>query len=381
MVTKKKTLMEDAVLRRAEDGSATLTFYGDWTAENLATRARVTVQPLHKDITSLTICGGEITEIDTSGAWLIISLLRGLHREGVEIQWKGLSHKHERVISLVSMLERHTDPAPTHGWAFEMIKHLGIKAIATGKEVMALVSFFGQFVTTLFNILRSPDKLRVRSIVFHIHDIGIKATPIVMLMAFLIAIVMGYQGANQLKLFGATIFTVNLVAITVLREMGVLITAIMVAGRSSSAFAAQIGVMKMNQEVDALRTIGLDPFEILVIPRIVAIFIALPILTFLADLAGLLGAYFVSASILDMSYLQFMTRLHSAVKMHSFYVGLLKAPFFAVLIGLVGCMQGMQVKTAATELGARTTSAVVQSIFLVILADALFSVLFTIFGI
>ena len=374
--------MDDVILRRnPDDGTATLTFYGDWTVETLSERAKVTLKPISKEIKSLTIDGSEIKHIDPSGAWLIVSLLRKLTREGTEIQWDGLSKPNQRVISLVSMIEHHTVPSSAHGRLYNGFIRVGQNATHAWHGVGELIRFFGQFCTTLVSCLAQPQKLRVRSIVYHINDIGLKAAPITILMAFLISIVLGYQGANQLKLFGATIFTVNLVSITVLREMGVLITAIMVAGRSSSAFAAQIGVMKMNDEVNALRTIGLDPFEMLIIPRIVAIFIALPILTFLADLSGLLGTYFVSASLLDMSYLQFMTRLHGAVKIHSFYVGLMKAPFFAVLIGMVGCMQGMQVKTSATELGERTTMAVVQSIFLVILADALFSILFTVFGI
>jgi len=192
--------------------------------------------------------------------------------------------------------------------------------------------------------------------------------------------VTGYQGATQLQKFGADIFTVDLVAISVLREMGVLITAIMVAGRSGSAFAAQIGVMQVNEEVDAMRSLGLDPYELLVLPRVLGLLIALPLLTFLADIVGLVGAWFVSAALLDISWAQFLSRLEAVVTPHTFFIGLSKAPVFGLLIALVGCQRGMMVRASADEVGRQTTLAVVQSIFVVLVFDALFSVFFTTMG-
>lgn len=181
--------------------------------------------------------------------------------------------------------------------------------------------------------------------------------------------------------FDATVYTIDLVVLSILREMGVLITAIMVAGRSGSAFAAQLGTMKLNEEVDALRTMGASPFEVLVLPRLLAILIALPLLTVVADTMGLLGGYIFSSSYLGYSYVQFLARAQEAANMHQFFVGLSKAPIFAILIGIVGCMQGLQARGSAEDVGNKTITAVVQSIFLVIVADAIFSVVFTKLGI
>jgi len=184
-----------------------------------------------------------------------------------------------------------------------------------------------------------------------------------------------------LQKFDATVYTIDLVVLSILREMGVLITAIMVAGRSGSAFAAQLGTMKLNEEVDALRTMGASPFEVLVLPRLLAILIALPLLTVVADTMGLLGGYIFSSSYLGYSYVQFLARAQEAANMHQFFVGLSKAPIFAILIGIVGCMQGLQARGSAEDVGNKTITAVVQSIFLVIVADAIFSVVFTKLGI
>jgi phospholipid/cholesterol/gamma-HCH transport system permease protein len=226
-----------------------------------------------------------------------------------------------------------------------------------------------------------PRQRRVQSIVFHINEVGIKAIPIISLMAFAIAFVMGYQGAFQLQKFDATVYTIDLMVLSILREMGVLITAIMVAGRSGAAFAAQLGTMKLNEEVDALKTMDAAPFDVLVLPRLLAIVVALPLLTIVADAMGLLGGYIFSASYLDYSYAQYLDRAQEAANMHQFYVGLAKAPVFAILIGIVGCMQGLQARGSAEDVGHKTITAVVQSIFLVIVADALFSIVFTKLGI
>jgi phospholipid/cholesterol/gamma-HCH transport system permease protein len=222
--------------------------------------------------------------------------------------------------------------------------------------------------------------MRWRSIAHHVYATGVQAIPIVALIALLISIVLAYQGATQLKNFGAEIFTIDLVAISVLREMGVLLTAIMVAGRSGSAFAAQIGVMKSNEEVDALRTMGLDPFEVLIVPRIMALVIALPLLTLLANITGLAGAALLSYLTLDVGLIQFLDRIQNVVGMNTFWVGIIKAPVFAMIIAMIGAYRGMQVTGSAESVGRLTTDAVVQSIFLVIAADAIFSIVFAKLG-
>ena len=214
------------------------------------------------------------------------------------------------------------------------------------------------------------------SIARHVYDTGIAAIPIVALIGFLIAVILAYMGAQQLRKFGADIFVVDLVTVGVLRELGVLLTAIIVAGRSGSAFAAEIGAMCLNEEVDALRAIGVDPIEVLVVPRVLGLLIALPLLTVIADVIGLAGGGLLCRLLLDMPLSQFLNRANEAIATSTFWVGLFKAPIFASLIALAGCWCGLRVRDSSRDLGRLTTQAVVQAIFLVILADALFAVLF-----
>ena len=220
-----------------------------------------------------------------------------------------------------------------------------------------------------------------KEVIRQVDHAGVRAMPIVFLISFLMGLVMAYQGALQLEKFGATIFVVDLVTISVLREMGVLMAAIMVAARSGSAFAASLGVMNLNQETDALRVMGLNPNQVLVLPRILALLIALPLLTVLSDVAGLAGGMLLSTTVLDISATQFLERVTSGADLQTFMVGISKAPVFALLIGGVATLRGLQVKSSAEELGRLTTVAVVQSIFLIILADGAFTVIFAKYGI
>ena len=238
------------------------------------------------------------------------------------------------------------------------------------------LGYFGRVVATATNAVPRPKRFRLPSLVRHVYETGIQAVPIVALIAFLISVIIAYLGAQQLRTFGAEIFTVDLVAISVLREMGVLLTAIIVAGRSGSAFAAEIGVMQLNEEVDAVKSMGLDPFEVLVLPRVTGLVIALPLLTIVADATGLAGGAILSAWLLDIPFTQFVSRVQGALAPTTFWAGLVKAPVFAILIAMVGTYRGMQVRDSSRELGRLTTAAVVQSIFLVILADAIFAIVF-----
>lgn len=360
-------------------GNVSIALHEDWTIENAPALEKLLNKLSLSDAKKISVNGKNLSTIDTSGAWMLADFLRELD---AEVSLKSFKAEHIKILEIIEHIEHPDSIECTYCDPFSgFFKYVGRSFFAILSEMRDLVSFFGQLCTTFLGTLLRPGRLRLKSLVYHVNEIGIKAIPIVALMAFLISIVMGYQGATQLEKFGATIFTVDLVAISVLREMGVLITAIMVAGRSGSAFAAQIGVMQVNEEVDAMRTIGLDPFEILVLPRILAIVIALPLLTFIADIVGLLGTLFVSSTLLDISLLQFLERVKNTSALSAFFIGLMKAPVFAVLIGMVGCMQGMQVRGSAAQVGQHTTRAVVQAIFLVILADAAFSVLFTAVGI
>ena len=258
----------------------------------------------------------------------------------------------------------------------EFVGELGRWAILQGTHARAVVGFFGRIVTVIGAAFSRPRALRLSSLTRHVYETGITAIPIVSLIAFLISVIVAYLGSQQLNRFGANIFVVDLVTISVLREMGVLLTSIIVAGRSGSAFAAEIGVMQLNEEIDALRAMGMNPIELLVVPRVLALVIALPLLTVIADAMGLAGGGLLSVINLHIPLLQFTYRLREALSATTFWSGLIKAPVFAVLIAMVGTYRGLQVQDSARELGRLTTVAVVQSIFFVILADALFAILF-----
>ena len=244
-----------------------------------------------------------------------------------------------------------------------------------------LVGFFGVTVVALLGTLIRPRRLRLVSLVNQIEQTGLNAVPIVFLLNFLIGMVMAYLGVFQLRKFGAEIFTIDGLAFGIPREMAVLLTAIIVAGRSGSAFTAQIGTMQVNEEVDAIRTSGLDPVEVLVLPRINALIITLPMLTFLADVAGILGGALMTMGTLDITFGQFMRRFEDVMTLSNFIVGMVKAPVFAYIIAIVGCFEGLRVSGSAESVGRMTTRSVVESITLVILAEAVFAIVFTVLGI
>ncbi len=257
-----------------------------------------------------------------------------------------------------------------------LVGKLGRWSVLQGAHARGVIVFLGRMATVVGEAFSRPRAWRVSSVARHIYETGITAIPIVSLIAFLISVIVAYLGAQQLSRFGADIFVVDLVTIATLREMGVLLTSVIVAGRSGSAFAAEIGVMQLNEEIDALRAMGMNPIELLVVPRVLALVIALPLLTVIADGMGLAGGGLLSLINLHIPLPQFMARLRESLSPTTFWAGLVKAPVFAILIAMVGTYRGMQVRDSARELGRLTTVAVVQSIFLVILADALFAVLF-----
>ncbi len=363
---------------------------GHWTVAALPEIEKDLVDARFHHIKNLTFDGAALQDFDTSAAWYLNTLVTSSRHGGATVDMLNFKDGHRRIFERISSLpqekgERRQNRR-THDLHLKRVFRHVVAAVGEQiddiwKDCRRGIGFFGAFLVGMAQRIFSPKHLRVQSIVFHVNEIGIKAIPIIALMAFSIAFVMGYQGAFQLQKFDATVYTIDLVVLSILREMGVLITAIMVAGRSGSAFAAQLGTMKLNEEVDALKTMGVSPFEVLVLPRLIAILIALPLLTVVGDTMGLLGGYIFSFSYLDYSYMQFLSRMQEAADMQQFYVGLSKAPVFALLIGIVGCMQGLQASGSAEDVGRKTITAVVQSIFLVVVADALFSVIFTKMGI
>jgi phospholipid/cholesterol/gamma-HCH transport system permease protein len=270
---------------------------------------------------------------------------------------------------------------PRAGGFRGLVQHVGAVTLSFGHEAALMLSFFGRICTALGRTLVQPWRLRATALVRQMELTGIDALPIVGLLSFLIGIVLAFQGADQLRRFGAEIFTVNLLGVSVLRELGVLLTAIIVAGRSGSAFTAEIGAMQVNQEIDALETIGLDPVEVLVLPRLLALVVTLPLLAFFASIMALVGGGLMVVLALDIPLALFVRQLAGSVRAATLWAGMVKAPVFAFLIAMVGCYEGMRVTGSAESVGRLTTTSVVVSIFLVILVDALFSILFAQLGV
>jgi phospholipid/cholesterol/gamma-HCH transport system permease protein len=378
----------DWISTTREGTEAIWSLQGDWTIHNaqaIDRQLQGQIKATGKDVgrpNKIDLDLGNLTSLDSAGAWLVTRLARDCRTAGTEI---GLVHVHPRMQDL---LQRVIDAAPDHKAPEPPRRNIGDWVAQIGKAVvdiwtlaLDLLAFFGALVEVTIRAILRPRHLRMNSIVSHIEQTGLNAMPIVGLISFLVGVVLAYQGADQLARFGAQVFTVNMVGISVLREMGILLTAIVVAGRSGSAFTAQIGTMKVNEEVDALETMGLNPIEVLVLPRVLALVISLPLLTFFADLMGLLGGGLMCVLLVDMSFQQYLALLRQAITVSQFGVGMIKAPVFAILIALIGCFEGMRVTGSAESVGKLTTKSVVEGIFLVIVFDAFFSVLFSMLGI
>jgi phospholipid/cholesterol/gamma-HCH transport system permease protein len=318
-----------------------------------------------------------VEALDTTGAWLLHRFMRHAQSAGATAQVVNASPAQRALIDRMESTEARPKLArPMVSPVRAMIMRLGAATFAGLHSTRVLINFFGITAIVLARSLVQPQRLRIVALFSHIERIGLDALPIVGLLSFLIGVVLAYQGADQLRQFGAELFTVNLLAVSVLREIGVLMTAIMVAGRSGSAFTAEIGTMKVNEEVDAMRTLGIDPMEVLVIPRLLAMMISLPLLALFANFMAILGGGLLCIIELDLSVQTFITQLRDATTVTQLFVGLVKAPVFAFLIALVGCYQGLRVSGSAESVGRQTTQSVVQSIFLVIVADAVFSIVF-----
>lgn len=323
---------------------------------------------------------GGVSRLDTAGAWLVTCLRTRLEAGNGHLALDGATPEVTAILDTVAQAMPDPKDADT-GPAMGVLEAIGRRVAGGGVFVMGLVGYLGLFLSRLLRALTHPREFRLTSLVHHCEEVGVKAVPIVALMAFLIGIVLAFQGASQLRQFGAEVFVVDLIAISILRELGILLTAIIVAGRSASAFTAAIGSMKMREEIDAIRVLGLDPIALLVLPRFLALVIVLPILGFVASLSGLFGGGMMAWIELGITPSQFRTQMLADVSAAQALVGLVKAPVFAAIIALVGCHQGFQVKGDAESLGLRTSRAVVIAIFLVIVMDALFSVFFAVWGI
>ena len=364
-----------------EAGSLVLTAAGEWlvaTAADLDRRLRALDLPEHRRVT-IDLAG--IDRIDTAGAWLLLRAEHDLSARGNAVEMRNLAPTFAPLFAQVragGMLVPVPHPRPDHYSLVGFVARIGEVTLSLFVRAYSILGFVGLIWVTAMRILRHPRRLRLTATIAQMEQTGVNALAIVGMLSFLIGVVIAYQGADQLRRFGAEIYTVDLLGVSILRELGVLMTAIIIAGRSGSAFTAQIGTMRVNEEIDALRTLGLDPVEVLVIPRLFGLLLTLPMLTFYANLMGLLGGCLMAWRVLGITIPQFMRELQYAVTARTFWIGVFKAPFFAAIIAMIGCYEGLQVSRSAESVGRQTTLSVVESIFLVIVTDAAFSVVFSI---
>ena len=356
---------------------------GSWTAANVTTLEAlsdaVTGQLDRSKTVKLDMA--EVRELDTLGAWLLEKISRRATSAGRRTEVVGIAENYAGLIEEVRQVNRHP-PAPvtTLNPVVAKVNDVGRFTVGAREDISIFLQMLGSLFLALVGVLRRPRSLRLTSLVYQLYKVGFQAIPIMVLITFLIGAIIAQQGFFHFRKFGADSYVVDMVGILVLRELGVLIVAIMVAGRSGSAYTAELGSMKMREEIDALSTMGLDPVEVLILPRIIALICALPILSFIGSMAALYGGGLVAQFYGDMSPAIYIARLHDAVSVTSFKVGIIKAPFMALAIGIVACSEGLRVKGSAESLGKQTTTSVVKSIFLVIVLDGLFAVFFASIG-
>jgi len=367
---------------------------GGWTVHSLGTLGK----PLDVDACSqgnIILDGEKLEALDSAGAWVLQVWLQShgaaatlrhwpprmqalMEQVGAYTKLKAAPNTEPNADLTTAVSDNQASAMPTQSPAVRLLTQIGVSAYAAAGQAIALLTFTGQTATTALNLIRHPTHIRWRAVLHNIQIGGFEALPIVGLTAFLIGVVIAYQGADQLKHYGANIFVVELVGYSMLREFAPLITAIIIAGRSGSAYSAQIGTMVVTDEIDALRTIDIDPKELLVLPKIAGLLIALPLLTVFADICGVFGGMVMARSQLGISFYEFLDRFGREIHGTAFLVGVGKSMVFAVIIAGIGCFQGFRTVDSADSVGRQTTTSVVQSIFLVIVADALFSVVFNI---
>lgn len=362
-----------------EPGPQTLAFSGRWTIRGIgAIEHRLEALRPGSNAAIVADASG-IEALDSAGAWLLQRLLLRLRAQGAPTTLQGLRPEFSRLLDAAAqqLAEQAARPASSVPAAPSRVEGVGRSTVVLFEEIVALLSFVGAASIALAGCIVHPGRIRWRPILFNIRSAGFDALPIVGILAFLLGVVVAYQGADQLRMYGANIFVADLVGISMLREFAPLVTAIIVAGRSGSAYAAQIGTMSVTEEIDAMRTLGIAPIDMLVLPKLIAMMIALPLLTVFADVLGVFGGMLMARAQLDVGFAEFMDRFIKAIVMTTYTVGIGKAPVFAVIIVMVGCFQGFRTRGGADSVGRQTTRSVVQAIFLVIVADSLFSVVFS----
>ena len=360
----------DFIVEAGDQGAAVVVLRGPLRVSSIGDLDR-RLEALDERVARIDL--SQVSDIDTAGAWIAWRFARDW---GAEIS--GASEQARRLIAAVSQARGDDEDFPVRASLFNRISAgLGKRVVGAGHGTIGVLGFLGASVVSLGAVLIHPGRFRGKALIHQMERVGVTSLGIIGLMSFLVGIVIAQQGAVQLREFGAEMLTINLTGRIALRELGILMTAIMVAGRSGSAFAAQIGTMKLTEEIDAMRTIGVSPMEALVVPRVLAAMLMLPLLGFFASVCAIIGGAVISAFQIDIPFFTFLTRIQEVVPIHDFWVGMIKAPVFGLIIAISGCYNGMQVKSNSEEVGLRTTMAVVAGIFMVIVLDAFFAVFFS----
>lgn len=349
---------------------------GRWALPHLSAVQKQIAHVSLSSTSALVVDTAAIHAMDTAGAYLLHQLLEKLKTVSPHYTLLNCAKRHQELLKLVQKNTRdHPRPVPTPKMSgFERI---GRYTIDTLFQIIAYFDLLGEIFATIGTYLRHPKKVKWRALFFTLESCGYQALPIIGVLSFLIGIVLAYQMGLQLRNYGANIFAVNFIGLSLLREFAPLITAIIMAGRSGSAFTAQLGTMVVNKEIDALRTMGIAPVERLVLQKFFGLIIALPLLTVWSNITGVLGGMVMANTMLGIGYGEFLTRFQQVIPLKTYLLGLLKTPFFAIIIASIGCFQGFQVSGSAESVGQETTKSVVRAIFLIICADAVFSVLFS----
>ena len=370
----------------------TLELSGRWTTPYLAAIEAKFVHLTYKEGTVLQLDASTIIAMDTGGAWLLHQLLTNLAIQGITVHLEGLREEYRELLELIQSrlgteakiqdFSRLGTEAETRDFRKpRLLERVGQRTWIYVDEGIALLAFVGEISVALLRTLKQPSRIRWNALFSTLDHAGVQAIPIISLLSFLLGIVIAYQGGVQLRTYGANIFIVELVSLTMLRELAPMMTAIIVAGRTGSAYTAEIGTMKVTEEIDALRSLGIAPMDILVLPKLLGLIIVLPLLTLVADAMGIAGGIVMAATQLDVGFHDFVDRIPQSDTLEAFLIGIGKAPVFAMIVATVGCFQGFQVTGSADSVGRQTTVSVVHSIFLVIVVDAAFSILFGWMGI
>lgn len=367
----------------AEGDGIALCAAGSWTARFAPALESIVgeAEKLSGSRPNIFIDVSQVSKLDTFGAWLIERLRRALTKGGHEAQIAGLSENYASLVDEVRRMKPGNPPGVAGFSIAGLFDRIGRMIFGVGETFVGLIGMMGAVIAACFRVLLHPTRLRLTSTVHHLEQVCWHAVPIVVLITFLIGCIIAQQGIFHFRRFGADVFVVDMLGVLVLREIGVLLVAIMVAGRSGSAYTAELGSMKMREEIDALRTMGFDPIEVLILPRMIALVLGLPILAFLGGMSALYGGGLVASLYGGVDPDAFLSRLRDAISINHFIVGMIKAPVMAAVIGIVACVEGLAVQGSAESLGQHTTSSVVKGIFLVIVMDGVFAIFFASIGI